>query len=66
MFLLLVLISVRGSVNPKAIVRLERLGKLKEKSITSPRLEPATFGPIEECLNQLPPLNVTVTNSEQV
>jgi hypothetical protein len=38
----LVLISVRGCVDPRIIVRLERLGKLKKKS-TSSGLEPEAF-----------------------
>jgi hypothetical protein len=42
----LVLISVRGQVNPRAMVRLEGLSKLqkkKKKSITSSALIPTTF-----------------------
>jgi hypothetical protein len=38
---LLVLISVRDRVYPRAIVRLEGLGKLKNPA--HPGLEPATF-----------------------
>ena len=40
----LVLISVRGSVNPKAIVRLQELDQLeKKKPMTSSGIEAATF-----------------------
>jgi hypothetical protein len=38
----MVLISLIGSVDPRAIMRLEGLGKLKNS--TSSELEPATFG----------------------
>jgi hypothetical protein len=43
----LVLVSVRGLVDVRAILRLDRLGKLKKKSFTSPGLEPATFWLVE-------------------
>jgi hypothetical protein len=45
----LVLISVRGSVDPRAIVGLEGLGKLKKKS-TSTEREPATFRLVVLCV----------------
>jgi hypothetical protein len=39
----LVLNFVRGRVDPKAIVRLEVVGKLKKKNPPHPGLEPANF-----------------------
>jgi hypothetical protein len=38
----LILISVRGWVDPRAIVKLEELGKLKNR-VTSSGFEPVTF-----------------------
>jgi hypothetical protein len=47
----LVFISVSGSDNPRATVRLE--GLRKSKKSPSPGLAPATFRFVAQCLNQL-------------
>jgi hypothetical protein len=46
----LVLISIRGCINPRAIMRLERLGKLKNQ-MTSSEIEPATFYAVPQAYN---------------
>jgi hypothetical protein len=42
-----------GAVNPRDIVQLEVLGKLKKYSMTSSGIEPAALRLVKYCLNQL-------------
>jgi hypothetical protein len=48
----LVLITVRDWVDPRAIVRLEELGQLKNP-VTLPGIQPATFRLVAWCFKQL-------------
>jgi hypothetical protein len=51
---LLVLISVTGRVNPRAMARLEGLGKFKRKWMTSSKLEYPTLRLVALRLDYLP------------
>jgi hypothetical protein len=50
--ILLVLICIRGSIDPGAIMRLEGLGQLKNP-MTSSEIEPETFRLVSYYLNQV-------------
>jgi hypothetical protein len=50
--ILLILISVRKSVDPRATMRLEKWGQLKN-AMTSSRIKPVTFKLVAQYLNQL-------------
>jgi hypothetical protein len=47
---LLVLVFIRGLVDPRTTVRLEGLGQL-QIAMTSSGIEPATFQLVAQCLN---------------